>query len=71
MVTAKLKIDESKVLNSKDLAWLYRLINEKISTLESTRSGPTPPHVHREANELRELSSKLWSLDEAIASRKY
>jgi hypothetical protein len=70
MANVRLTIEADKVLNNQDLGWLYRLINMKISELQSTRNGPTPQHATREAEELRTVSSKLWALDTAITSRR-
>lgn len=65
-----LKIDDTELFNKADLEWVYRLINMKISELSATRSGPTPTHALREAEELRSLSRKVWALEAAIISKK-
>lgn len=61
MSNTRLVIPSDKVLNNTDFAWLYRLINMKLSDRSISPS---------EENELRQLQSKMWALDQATASRR-
>lgn len=57
----RITLPSDKVLHNIDMGWLYRLINMKLSDKNLT------PDDQRE---LRELSSKLWALDNAMAARQ-
>lgn len=55
MAKAKLTLDDVDVMTETERAWLYRLINMKLSNVLTS-----------ERDELREVSRKLHALDRAI-----
>jgi hypothetical protein len=56
----RINLPADKALNNIDMGWLYRLINMKLSDRTLTED---------DQRELRQLSSKLWALDNAMTAK--
>lgn len=60
MSSIRITLPLDKALNNIDMGWLYRLINMKLSDKSLSET---------EQRELRQLSSKMWALDNAMITK--